>query len=1750
MTKIAKAAKTEKPVKTGETKVEEKGSEKGEAADAVHDTMQTLLDEANRMIKSMESQEVSQKKASASTPLDKDAKLIELQAQLEQMRKVSLRPFRISKMGTSSTKGLIDSGATHPLRGRKLGEKVENYQQVSVTLAGDQEVKMHLSPSGTILGAPGVEPIVPMGMLASVLGCRVNWSATGMEILHPDQGCLEVKIVEGCPMVDKEVALDLIDQMEKKVSVKLRALQVEGGCAEVDFIKNVVDSHPAFRDLPWDVKKALVDMPASDVRDLGNRRMRKVWKREGVMVHAFAGPNEGYTLRRAFHEVGGDKRKLIEMDILRDSDKHDLGVGGKAYSSLLRLALDGWVKGWLGGPPCRTRSVLRHREVEGLQLPRPVRGWDGAEHGFPWLSDLERKQVFEDDVLFMRFVLLYVISDMVAKVKKEEKTLLLIEQPAEPKLPEVVSWWRTKQWKNLEQAHGLRKQTFDQAEFGGNATKLTTVGGTIALHVPMNGRRGRPREVQGKTAAQLCQESRSLSRWVPGMMRAIMEMLERGFGGKVKMRAISWSEHVRMGHTPFRRDCRTCQMASARDFTHRRSKLPPKIGVLSLDTAGPFREGNDLNYANSGRWVRKARYLLVGAFTWFKNPKNPHESDEAPGDVPEEAPVIEEYEDEDQRQKALEEEQRGQEEGSDGYSPSLLPEDMEPQPQEEQEDQEVEEGLGGGGLVPQASEEEEGEKEDQQPEEERDFEVGVTRMCVPIRSRDKNVVLKAVIDFYLRLKADGYTVSQIHTDRGGEYTSDIMKEWTSQRDIVHTFTPGDSPQTNGRAEVAVQQIKNEIRRTLLGGGATYDRWPLAARFVNETHRLKQVGKTVNHPGFMEKVLIRKRYWHAEELAPTQEEATYLGPSWLNHGHYIERENGFQTLTRMVMHGLKEAPTDEHWVALEDQHAPMDDRRRIRGKTAAAFQCQVKEEGLTDPEGDRDEGGGGPEGWKPEDEEERDQRQEREQLQRTIAAEMSYLVDDHDSVVGPVYEAMAALRELQAKVQNEPELLQTKIVSQAEVRRTMEAWKPAIEAELKAMFQTKSALTTISPEEAKRLLQNEEAECLPSKMVYTLKPSDDHPQGKRKARLVVCGNFSEEATDQSDLFASGATSVAMRCSLALASQYGWHGKTTDIRTAFLNAPLHPEDVSTGEIEKVTKRALIRPPPLLVALGIVKPDEWWEALKAVYGYRKSPRLWSDHRDLTLRKIKVRTGKGVVVLQQMVSEPNIWRLVNHESEDLDGEGELVGLLLVYVDDLLLLSNTVVIDRTLDEIRRIWDLSDPEEINAEAGTRFLGSELWRFSSGEYMATQKGYTVDLLRRNLGPDQKSWKVKRTPLSREPDPPADGPVDRSLLRDAQRVMGEIVWLSTRCRPDLMLAVAKLSSLMSKDPGQVLKLVENIWHYLAGTTDYGLKFAVESDCQEMTIYTDSSFSDNCQGCVLVSWNGALLLWRSTRQSVVTVSTAESELVEVLEGACCGDATRVVLEEIRDQACRPVQHTDSSSALSIIVAESGSWRTRHLRKRAQALRSRVSSGDWVLRHMAGSTMPADIGTKVLAADRFEYLREELGMARLPPEPVKKEDGSGRPSSKEVVKTALKALVIAAKVAQVKGEKENSGSLYGEGPIQIYRVAFGENGLVKVRQVSTEEMGFWLVVTVVALILIGVGVCIGLAISGKPSLVRIQMGESLRRPEFLREAETTNSQASSSNMGTTQVPAPLPDEHLRRRSTYSLEETETAGCKKSHKV
>ena len=93
------------------------------------------------------------------------------------------------------------------------------------------------------------------------------------------------------------------------------------------------------------------------------------------------------------------------------------------------------------------------------------------------------------------------------------------------------------------------------------------------------------------------------------LMRALVVAIKGCiYGEEVRACKLSWTEHIGNGHVPFRRDCKQCQIASARDRPHRRVNHPQPY-VLSLDLAGPMKKG----FIDG----KACRYLMV-AYTWPK----------------------------------------------------------------------------------------------------------------------------------------------------------------------------------------------------------------------------------------------------------------------------------------------------------------------------------------------------------------------------------------------------------------------------------------------------------------------------------------------------------------------------------------------------------------------------------------------------------------------------------------------------------------------------------------------------------------------------------------------------------------------------------------------------------------------------------------------------------------------------------------------------------------------------------------------------------------------------------------------------------------------------------------------------------------------------------------------------------------------------------------------------------------------------
>ena len=89
----------------------------------------------------------------------------------------SFKVFKINQISHGQHQGLINSGATHPLRPRRPGERDTTYKRVSVTFANGKTTSLQVTPGGIMVtDRHAVEPILPMGQLVQDLGCQVKWA--------------------------------------------------------------------------------------------------------------------------------------------------------------------------------------------------------------------------------------------------------------------------------------------------------------------------------------------------------------------------------------------------------------------------------------------------------------------------------------------------------------------------------------------------------------------------------------------------------------------------------------------------------------------------------------------------------------------------------------------------------------------------------------------------------------------------------------------------------------------------------------------------------------------------------------------------------------------------------------------------------------------------------------------------------------------------------------------------------------------------------------------------------------------------------------------------------------------------------------------------------------------------------------------------------------------------------------------------------------------------------------------------------------------------------------------------------------------------------------------------------------------------------------------------------------------------------------------------------------------------------------
>ncbi|GJV88240.1 retrovirus-related pol polyprotein from transposon TNT 1-94 [Tanacetum coccineum] len=218
----------------------------------------------------------------------------------------------------------------------------------------------------------------------------------------------------------------------------------------------------------------------------------------------------------------------------------------------------------------------------------------------------------------------------------------------------------------------------------------------------------------------------------------------------------------------------------------------------------------------------------------------------------------------------------------------------------------------------------------------------------------------------------------------------------------------------------------------------------------------------------------------------------------------------------------------------------------------------------------------------------------------------------------------------------------------------------------------------------------------------------------------------------------------------------------------------------------------------------------------------------------------------------------------------------------------------------------------------------------------------------------------------------------------RMIGGLMYL-TASRPDIAFATFVCARYQARPTVKHLKEVKRIFRYLRQSYNMGLWYPKDSGF-ELIAYSDADHAgckDDCKSTSggLQFLGGKLVSWSSKKQDCTAMSTAEAEYVSL--SACCAQVIwmRTQLLDYGYKYNRIPMYCDSKSAIAISCNPVQHSKTKHIDIRYHFIKEHVEKGTVEIYFVGTEYQLADLFTKALPKERFEYLVHRIDMRCMTP-------------------------------------------------------------------------------------------------------------------------------------------------------------------------
>ncbi|OAQ57580.1 polyprotein [Pochonia chlamydosporia 170] len=478
--------------------------------------------------------------------------------------------------------------------------------------------------------------------------------------------------------------------------------------------------------------------------------------------------------------------------------------------------------------------------------------------------------------------------------------------------------------------------------------------------------------------------------------------------------------------------------------------------------------------------------------------------------------------------------------------------------------------------------------------------------------------------------------------------------------------------------------------------------------------------------------------------------------------------------------------------------------------------------------------------------------------------------------------------------------------------------------------------------------------LPLTWVFKYKFNKHGYLQKFKARICVRGDLQQLGSKET--YAATLAGRSFRILMAITAKFDLETRQLDAVNAFTNSVLD-EDVYVQFPDGYRRRGWVL-----------------KLLRALYGLRRSPLLWQ--KDLTAAFEKLG-------LRQSQEEPclftNSWLTI-----------------FFFVDDIVLLyraRHQDAADKFIVKLKTQYEMKDLGELKWFLGIRVLrdraARKLWLCQDSyiEKIVNQYGITKrDQFKGNLFPTND---LQRRKDKAKPD----------LVHRYQQKVGSVNYVAVITRPDIAKPISKLAEFLLNPSDQHVYLVDRLMEYLWPTRFLAIQFNGTSSSaevikinhssvpRELRIASDAAFADDpetrksSQGC-FISLFGGPVSWKAGKQTTVTTSSTEAELLAFTHTAKEAIATQRLFQQIDLQLDHPLLiECDNKQTIRLIEADLPRLKTqlKHVDVHNCWARQAYQQGEFQISYTPTTEMVADGLTKILPGQKFKHFVEQLTLVDI---------------------------------------------------------------------------------------------------------------------------------------------------------------------------